>query len=137
MRWQNSCSDSFAPVVNEIKTDTNRNYAVECSQGAAETSGVIEVISELQRQRLLECLRRKAELDELSRLSRLSEAREQGRAEGLRCVQRIQILIGRIMMLQELLGIQPTPAKELIEYDEAHLNELADQMLNQYRSRGE
>ncbi len=94
----------------------------------------MDVISESRRQRLLDCLRRKAKLDELSRLSR---AREEGEAEGRREVRQKQILAGRIMTLQELLDIRPATATELVVYDEAYLNEIADQLLNQHRARGE
>ena len=94
----------------------------------------MEVISESVRQRLLDCLRRKAKLDDLSRLS---QAREEGEAEGRRRIRQKQILAGRIMTLQELLDIPPATATELVVYDEAYLNEIADQLLNQHRARGE
>ena len=44
---------------------------------------------------------------------------------------------GRITILQELLGLRPSTAEELAGYDASQLNNMADELQHQLRSRGQ
>jgi len=88
----------------------------------AEAAGVLEMISQTPAQRLLYDARLKFQRDEESKLR---QARQEGRQEG------------RILVLQELLGMQPSTAEELAGYDEAQLTEMAEELQQQLRSRHE
>ena len=58
-----------------------------------------------------------------------ARGRQEGREEGF--------LAGRIVLLQELLGIRPSTAEELVGYNDTQLHDLAEQLQLQLRSRGE
>jgi transposase len=83
------------------------------------------MISQTPEQRLLYDARLKFHRDEESKLR---EARQEGEARGQK--------LGRITLLQELLGIRPSTAAEIAGYDEIQLNDLTDQLQDQLRSRG-
>lgn len=91
-------------------------------QEIAEAAGVLEMISQTPEQRLLYDARLKFQRDEESIL-------RQARQEGF--------LLGRIATSQDLLGMQPSTTDELAGYDETQLNEMAEQLQRQLRSRGE
>lgn len=57
-----------------------------------------------------------------------AKGRQEGRQEGF--------LAGRIVILQELLGMNPSTEAELAGYDETQLNDLAEQLRHQLRARG-
>ncbi|MEI6541393.1 MAG: hypothetical protein WCO86_17990, partial [Planctomycetota bacterium] len=57
----------------------------------------------------------------------IGEAR--GEARGLK--------VGRITLLQELLGIRLSTVEEFAGYDEGQLTDIADQLQQQLRTRGE
>ena len=40
-------------------------------------------------------------------------------------------------MLQELLGMRPSTAEELVGYNDTQLHDMAEQLQHQLRSRGE
>ena len=91
----------------------------------AEAAGVLEMISQTPEQRLLYDARLKFQRDEESKLR---QARQEGEARGQ--------MLGRITLLQELLGIRPSTMAELAGYDETQLNDMTDQLQDQLRSRG-
>ena len=88
----------------------------------AEAAGVLEMISQTPAQRLLYEARLKFQRDEESKLR---QARQEGRQEG------------RILVLQDLLGMRQSTTTELAEYDEAQLHDMAEQLQNQLRSRSQ
>jgi predicted transposase/invertase (TIGR01784 family) len=57
------------------------------------------------------------------------QARVEGEARGMN--------LGRIKVLQELLGLQPSTAAELAEHDDTQLFQLAEQLQHQLRTRRE
>jgi len=107
-----------------------------------EAAGILEMISKSPEQQMHYEARLKFQRDEAAKLEaarlgatrdELEAARVEGRVEGLRKGE----LLGRIAVLQELLGVaEPTPA-ELSSYDEPHLSELAETLQRQIRSRGQ
>ena len=56
------------------------------------------------------------------------EGEEIGKARGLK--------LGRIALLQELLGIHPTTGEDFSGYDETQLKELEEKLQQQLRNRG-
>ena len=107
----------------------------------AEAAGVLEMISQTPEQLMLYNARLKFQRDEEARLQkaredgiREGEARGEARGE-VRGEARGQKL-GRITLLQELLGIRPSTMAELAGYDETQLNDMTDQLQDQLRSRG-
>ena len=103
----------------------------------AEAAGVLEMISQTPEQLLLYNARLKFQRDEEARLRK---AEEDGRLEGFREGEMIGeargLKLGRITLLQELLGIRPSTAEEFAGFDEAQLKELEVQLQHQLRSRG-
>jgi flagellar biosynthesis/type III secretory pathway protein FliH len=59
----------------------------------------------------------------------LERGREEGREEG--------VLIGKIHVLQQLLGEPPTPVEELLRLPTDELNSLVSQLQERLRRRGE
>ena len=115
-----------------------------------EAAGVLEMISKTPEQRMLYDARLKFQLDGAARLD---AARTEGEAQGLRegeakglregeAKGRVEgrregALLGRISVLQELLGVaEPTP-DELTRYDEGQLSGLAEKLQSQLRHRGQ
>ena len=96
----------------------------------AEAAGVLEMISQTPEQLMLYNARLKFQRDEEARLQK---AREDGIREGEARGKKL----GRITLLQELLGIRASTAAELAVCDEIQLNDLTDQLQDQLRSRGE
>jgi predicted transposase YdaD len=75
-----------------------------------EAAGVLEMISQSPEQQQLYDSRLKFQLDEAARLE---QARDEGEAKG-RVEGRVEgVLIGRVMALQELLGMTPSTSDEL------------------------
>jgi predicted transposase/invertase (TIGR01784 family) len=96
----------------------------------AEAAGVLEMISQTPEQLMLYNARLKFQRDEEARLQdaiQVGEAR--GAARGLK--------VGRITLLQELLGIRLSTVEEFAGYDEGQLTHIADQLQQQLRTRGE
>ena len=100
------------------------------------------MISKTPEQRMLYDARLKFQLDGAARLD---AARTEGKAQGLRegeAKGRVEgrregALLGRISVLQELLGVaEPTP-DELTRYDESQLSGLAEKLQSQLRHRGQ
>ena len=88
------------------------------------------MISQTPEQLMLYNARLKFQRDEEARLQdaiQVGEAR--GAARGLK--------VGRITLLQELLGIRLSTVEEFAGYDEGQLTHIADQLQQQLRTRGE
>ena len=125
----------------------------------AEAAGVLEMISKSPEEHRLYDLRLKFQRDEVSRIEAtqreleaarakalhegrvegLVEGRVEGRVEGLRegeakGVQK-GVLLGRIALLQELLGISQPTIDEISVLQETELSELAEQLQIQLRNR--
>ena len=127
----------------------------------SEAAGVLEMISQTPQQMMLYNARLKFQRDEFARLEQsrleveqsrfeveqsrleLEQARiegEQARVEGEQA--RVEgeargMNLGRIKVLQELLGLQPSTAAELAEHDDTQLFQLAEQLQHQLRTRRE
>ncbi len=103
----------------------------------AEAAGVLEMISQTPEQLMLYNARLKFQRDEVAKIRK---AEEDGRLEGFREGEMIGeargLVLGRITLLQELLGIRPSTTGEFAGYDEAQLNDMAEQLQHQLRSRG-
>jgi len=69
--------------------------------------------------------------------ARLTQAGLEGEARGEARSEARSLKVGRITLLQELLGNRPSTVEEFAGYDETQLNDLADQLQQQLRSRGE
>ncbi len=115
----------------------------------AEAAGVLEMISQTPEQRVLYNARLKFQRDEEARVLKaredgLREGRQEGRQEGIREGEvkgrqegrQEGFLAGRIVVLQELLGIDRSTDEELAGYDETQLNDLAEQLQRELRARG-
>jgi len=89
-----------------------------------EAAGVLEMIARSPRDRELYEARLKMQRDEQSRID---AARDQALAKGL--------LAGKIQLLQELLGEQPSELTELIAEPEEQLAALANELQERLRSR--
>lgn len=98
----------------------------------AEAAGVLEMISQTPEQLMLYNARRKFQLDEEARII---QARLEGEARGRQDGRQKGFLAGRIVLLQELLGIRPSTAEELMRYDDTQLHDMAEQFQDQLRSR--
>ena len=103
----------------------------------AEAAGVLEMISKTPEQQQLYDARLKFQLDEAARLEfARNEGIREGEAKGeVRGLQKGE-MIGQIKLLQKLLGVSNPPSDELSSYDVVQLSELAEQLQNQLRSRG-
>ena len=100
----------------------------------AEAAGVLEMISQTPEQRLLYDARLKFQRDEESRMQEalkrgIQEGRQEGRQEG--------VIVGRILLLQELLGVRPWAMDEFAGCNASQLAELEVQLKQQLRSRGQ
>lgn len=100
----------------------------------AEAAGVLEMISQTPEQLMLYNARLKFQRDEEARLQK---ARQDGIREGEARGRQEGFLAGRIVLLQELLGIRPSTAEELVGYNDTQLHNMAEQLQHQLRSRGE
>ena len=73
----------------------------------------------------------------------VARARQEGEARGRQKGEEIGeargeargLKLGRITLLQELLGIRPSTVEDFAGYDEAQLNDIAEQLQQQLRSR--
>ena len=84
------------------------------------------MISQTPEQLMLYNARLKFQRDEEARFQ---DAIQVGEARGLK--------VGRITLLQELLGIRLSTVEEFAGYDEGQLTDMADQLQQQLRTRGE
>ncbi|MEJ7590613.1 MAG: Rpn family recombination-promoting nuclease/putative transposase [Planctomycetaceae bacterium] len=96
----------------------------------AEAAGVLEMISHTPEQRMLYDARLKFQRDEESRLQEaLKRGIQEGRQEG--------VIVGRLLLLQELLGVRPWAMDEFSGCNASQLAELEVQLKQQLRSRGQ
>lgn len=104
----------------------------------AEAAGVLEMISQTPEQLMLYNARLKFQRDEEARLQKAREdGIREGEARGETRGRQEGFLAGRIVLLQELLGIRPSTAEELVGYNDTQLHDMAEQLQHQLRSRGE
>jgi predicted transposase/invertase (TIGR01784 family) len=105
-------------------------------QEISEAAGVLEMISKTPQQLMLYNARLKFQRDEVAKMLHAQQEGEQkGRLEGrLEGEARGQV-IGRIKLLQELLGVSPSTADESSCCDIDQLNSIADQLQQQLRAR--
>ncbi len=122
----------------------------------AEAAGVLEMISRTPEQRLLYNARLKFQRDDAARLQKahedalaeglqeglqegiqkgLQEGLQEGLQKGLQKGRQEGVLVGRITLLQQLLGVPQSTLEELAGYDEARLNDLAEQLQHQLQPR--
>ena len=107
----------------------------------AEAAGVLEMISQTPEQLMFYNARLKFQRDEEGRLAL---ARQEGEARGRQKGEEIGeargeargLKLGRITLLQELLGNRQSTVEELAGFDEAELHDMAEQLQHQLRSRG-
>lgn len=103
-------------------------------QEIAEAAGVLEMISRTPEQIRLYNARIKFQRDDAARLEyALTEGRQQGIQEG----RQQGLLMGRITLLQQLLGAPQSTPDELSRHSETELNELIEQLQQQLRTRPE
>ena len=101
-------------------------------QEFAEAAGVLEMISHTPEQNRLYNARLKFQRDDAARLEQaLADGLQQGLQQGLQK----GALVGRIALLQQLLGVPQSTLEELSGCNEAHLNELSEQLQQQLRTR--
>lgn len=104
----------------------------------AEAAGVLEMISQTPEQLMLYNARLKFQRDEEARLQKAREdGIREGEARGEARGRQEGFLAGRIVMLQELLGMRPSTAEELVGYNDTQLHDMAEQLQHQLRSRGQ
>lgn len=90
------------------------------------------MISQSPEQLMLYNARLKLQRDEVARILRARlEGEEIGEARG----EARGLLIGRIILLQELLGLPLSTAEQFSGCDESQLHEMADKLQQQLRSR--
>jgi predicted transposase/invertase (TIGR01784 family) len=98
----------------------------------SEAARVLEMISQTPEQLLLYNARLKFQRDEVARIV---QARQEGRQEGEEIGEARGLQIGRVILLQELLGLHPLTAKEFADCDAAQLRDLSEQLQHQLRTR--
>ena len=100
-------------------------------QEFAEAAGVLEMISKSPEEHRVYDMRLKFQRDEATRIAATQREIEAA------CVEGVQkgVLLGRIAVLQELLGVAEPTADELSSSDESRLTELAEQLQTQVRNR--
>ena len=109
-----------------------------------EAAGVLVMISLTPRQQRVYDAFMKLKRDEATRVvsteialeEALRKGEEKGRLEGEERGRRVGELLGRIAVLQDLLGLAEPTSAELSLYDPGRLSELADQLQHQVRNRG-
>ena len=106
----------------------------------AEAAGVLEMISRTPQQQMFYDARLKFQRDEVARLRKAEEdglerGLEKGRQEGRQEGEARGLKLGRILVLQELLGIPVSRPEGLAEYDDTQLHSMAEQLQQQLRSR--
>jgi predicted transposase/invertase (TIGR01784 family) len=107
----------------------------------AEAAGVLVMISKTPEQQMQYDARRKFQMDEAARLELVELARNEGLSEGrsegeAKGVQK-GILLGRIALLEELLGEPVRSSSDLSQFNEIQLSQLAEQLQIQLRNRGQ
>ena len=107
----------------------------------SEAAEVLEMIAKTPEQRQRYDARLKFQRDEAARGAlACDEARDEGRIEGLRegIEKGVELgeLFGRITTLQGLLGLAPSTRDELSAYEGVQLNEMAEALQLQLRTRG-
>ena len=112
----------------------------------SEAAGVLQMIARTPEQLALYDARLKFQRDEAAKLegARLEgkqegkeEGREEGREEGEKKGLRKGELLGRILVLRELLEVQPLTRAELAAFSEDELSAMADDLQSQLRHRGQ
>ena len=97
-------------------------------QEFSEAAGVLEMISKTPEQLMADNARLKFQRDEAARMEQAAlDGEARGETRGRQ--------IGRISLLQELLGQPIWTAEEFAAFDTAQLNALADQLQQQLRAR--
>ncbi|MEZ6132761.1 MAG: Rpn family recombination-promoting nuclease/putative transposase [Planctomycetaceae bacterium] len=97
-----------------------------------EAAGVLEMISQTPEQLMLYNARLKFQRDEEARII---QARMEGEARGRQEGEARGRLLGRITVLQELLGVGLSTVEELAGYNDGQLHDMAEELQNQLRSR--
>lgn len=105
-------------------------------QEIAEAAGVLAMISQSDAQRLLYNARLKFQRDEESRLrGARDEARKEGRQEGRQQGRQEGVIVGRILLLQQLLGLRESTVDDFSGIDASQLSTLEEQLQQQLRAR--
>lgn len=104
----------------------------------AEAAGVLEMISQSPEQLMMYNARLKFQRDEEARLiqARL-EGEARGEARGRQEGRQEGVIVGRVLLLQQLLGIRPSTVDDLSGYDVAQLTELEAELQRQLRDRSQ
>ncbi len=107
-----------------------------------EAAGVLEMISQTPAQRWLYFARQKFQLDAAARLQKaredgLLEGRQEGVREGEAKGLQEGVVVGRILLLQQLLGIPQSTVDELSRSDASELAGMEEQLQRQLRARGQ
>jgi hypothetical protein len=101
-----------------------------------EAAGVLEMISKTPEHLLAYNARLKFQRDEAARMEQATlEGEARGEARGVEIGETRGRQIGRISLLQELLGQRFWSAEEFAACDTAQLNAIADQLQQQLRAR--
>ncbi len=102
-----------------------------------QATGILEMIARDPHQRSLYNRRLKMEMDERARLqAALAEGLAAGEAKGLAAGEAKGTVIGRIQLLQSLMGIAETPAENLREQTLTQLAELNNELQRLFQGRG-
>ncbi len=105
-------------------------------QEFSEAAGVLEMISKTPEQLMAYNARLKFQRDEAARIEQAAlEGEARGEARGVEIGETRGRQIGRISLLQELLGQRIWSAEEFATCDAAQLNAMADQLQQQLRAR--
>ena len=98
----------------------------------AEAAGVLEMISQTPEQLMFYNARLKFQRDEEARLI---QARLEGEARGRQEGRQEGVIVGRVLLLQQLLGIRQSTVDDFSGYDVAQLTELEAELQRQLRDR--
>ena len=112
----------------------------------SEAAGVLEMISKSPEQKMVYESRLKFQRDEAARLDlareeALREGRVEGRVEGFREGEAKGVargeLLGQIKLLKQLLNVAEPDANDLLDYDQAQLSEVVEDLQRRLRIRGD
>ena len=108
----------------------------------SEAAGILQMIARTPEQQALYDARLKFQRDEAAKLegARLEgreEAREEGRVEGKKEGLRKGELLGRVLLLRELLNLTTPTHTELVDLSESELSAMADDLQSRLRHRGQ
>lgn len=102
------------------------------------------MISQTPQQQMFYDARLKFQRDEVARIryaeqealkNGLQKGREEGREEGRQEGEARGRKVGRITLMQELLGMPTSQPEELAGYDDVQLHDIAEQLQRQLRAR--